>query len=408
MAFNFLDLMNRFPDAENLLQFLQSPEGGSLQVYRESPENSLVIIRYLKGSSDMENPNTRLFRSVIWDCEKNCPVAMAPVTSEPSIEQVSSELENSNTLPTPATMRVEKFVDGTMIHMFWDSCKMHWEIATRSNLYGITNFRSNLTFRELWFQMPHINMTHVNKDLSFVFVMNHPENQNVEETNDLVRTLVQAHQYENGVMTDCTYSSAMDQMLIELRRVNAKFVESYKDIKTMEEVNSFIQQMAETGSREQGLVIKEIGGQGRRWKLRNPHYKLVALLRGNWSDNKAAVLYHTANGTLNEYLVYFPAQQPLVSQIQIDLSNGVHVLYKWYCDVFKSHSTTLKDAPFRIRPILYQLHGYYLGSLQPYHQTVNWKIASSWVHTYLKPEQMVYLCGNMSLPKVTDTTQMIS
>ena len=125
---------------------------------------------YLTENMDLVD-SLGMFRSVIVDNESNKVVSFAP----PKSYKYDDLKDNDNLVCT-------EYVEGTMINVFWNKYTDGWELATRSNIGGKCkyNLDSSKTFRYMFLDaMNYIGLefADLNKNYSYSFVLQHPENR---------------------------------------------------------------------------------------------------------------------------------------------------------------------------------------------------------------------------------------
>ena len=103
----------------------------------------------------------------------------------------------------------EEFVEGTMINVFFDKnvgLLGSWEISTRNIVGAICNFykssNSNKTFRQMFIEAAmvcNLDINNLDKELSYSFVLQHPENKIVIPFSKPDLYLVAVYKIYNGL-----------------------------------------------------------------------------------------------------------------------------------------------------------------------------------------------------------------
>ena len=142
--FNLQDYVNfetLFPD--NVLNKEYAEEKG----LRVSVYKGKALLRYNKNKLNKLNIETLgLFRSVIYDINNKKIICFSPPKS-----LAYSDFAESNGYDTCIPM---KFVEGTMINIYWDSSINDIEISTKSNIGANCYFdvgKNKASFREMYF-----------------------------------------------------------------------------------------------------------------------------------------------------------------------------------------------------------------------------------------------------------------
>ena len=117
----------------------------------------------------------------------------------------------------PTQNRVEDFIDGTMINVFYDNNNECWEIATKSTIGGnihffndiknysyFENYNNNnteeLTFRNMFFEAcnsSNFDLNTLNKEYSYTFILQHPYNRIVTPVSTPVIYLLKVYKIDN-------------------------------------------------------------------------------------------------------------------------------------------------------------------------------------------------------------------
>lgn len=358
----FSSLISEYKTWTALSAYLTSDAGGSLRVYdRSTPENPFALVRYVKGKSDLSKPHVRAFRSVVWDTLENRPVSVTPFKSEDGESLPETE--------STAGFAVERFVDGVMIGAFFDRYADHWRIHTRSSLDANTRYYSqDKTFRQMFFQAaPPDTWLYLNKELSYTWMLQHPENRIVVPVSRPTVTLIQAVL----VQSDCavTINSNVPTHL----KVQAEF-STWTDVRArLSDWNTQFKHGA------QGLVVKELA-TGKRWKVRTAEYNRVRQLRGNTARRDYLWLTMWRAGNLRDYLALFPEERGPSNNLIERFKRVTSDVFHFYTDVFKARTLQKTAIPPKYRPFVYGLHSLFMETLKPAGKTVVWKTAQDYMN----------------------------
>ena len=372
----FQSLVERFPTWDHLHTFLKSEQGGRLRVDDHATEaKPFVLIRYVKGKSNLALPHTRAFRSVVWDILKNRPVSVAPMKSEDG-ESLPTTTDNST-----AGYTIERFVDGVMFCGFYDQYNKEWCFHTRSTLGGDSRYYSQTkTFLEMFQEAVTANsptdkaqawtmfLSMLDVTTNYVWVLQHPENRIVvnvprPKMDCVQRTMID----QTGKIQILGGPMPFDVMRI----VN---VATWDDLraKLTEDVRMFKYNTL-------GYVVKDT--EGRRWKIRGKAYNEVRALRGNSARRDFLWLSLWRAAKLRTYLAIYPEETAMANAV-VDkwklLSRGT---YQIYCDVFKARSMPKTQIPPKYRPFVFGLHNLYITDLKPQGKSVDWATALKYMNT---------------------------
>lgn len=351
----FATLKTTYATWPALKAYLTSEEGGSLRIEDASTaESPFALIRYVKGRSNMTLPHVRAFRSVVWDTLDNIPVSVTPYKSA-----------DGECLPAEAAgmtgLRVEHFVDGVMIGVFWDRYAQRMRIHTRSCMDGLCRYYSQTKpFSVMFYEAvgPAGLAVPVGPGRCYTYILQHPENRIVTPTRVPRLHLVQATEVDGlGGVRDVT--PAVHPLTIE-------GVTSWADLRAkMQDWNMRFRHAM------QGVVVKNVE-TGERWKIRTPEYNRVRKLRGNSPRRDFLWLNEWRNGTLPAYLDLYPEERADAEAVVGRWKRATTDVYQYYTDVFKARTLPKTAIPAKYRPLVYGLHTLYMETLKPARQTVTW------------------------------------
>lgn len=390
----FHDLIAAYPSWALLRAFLVSEAGGSLHIagdagsYHGNIENNAryynpyVLIRYIKGKSNLALPHVGAFRSVVWDIIKNRPVSVTPFKSEAG----ESLPANATATATDSTegYRVEEFVDGVMIGMFYDTYTSNWRIHTRSTLDAECSYYSTRTFATLFHEATAaIPLSTYNTDRTYTWVLQHPEHRIVTYSDRPTAICVQI----SKIHADCA---------VEIHSPSHWGAQQYAFLHTWTDVRHEIRKWdcadhvlledrfanrrpLKHGAFRQGLVVKD--NTGKRWKLRTPTYNQIRAIRGNTPRRDFMWLTAWRNGTLPEYSAIYYEERHEIHAIVEAWKRATNDVFHIYRDVFKAHILPTAEIPVKYRPLVYGLHGLYVDTLRPANQTLQWKNVCQYMNT---------------------------
>ena len=357
----FAQLIAQYTTSETLFAYLTSAEGGSLTVRdtRSDPTDSLVVVHYKKGVSDLTKPHVPYFRSVVWNTRSNRPVCAGP----PHGHKFTTE-----GLTGLTTFVAEDFVDGVMLNMFWDGAKNSWRIASRSQMDAMNTFYSKKPFAMLFFEAiaaQNLNLDELNRDYTYSWVLQHPEERVVTSTPygmPRLRLVEMARFQEDGsqcvVREPATFLTARFRETLPERHELA----SLEDVK--ERVVAWGRRF---GAQWQGLVLKNTGAGElpARWKLRTDQYDAARELRGSVAKLPFIWLERWSNNQITQYLRLYPEEAHAANAVIDGFKACTQEAYDLYQKVYRERAFPLKEAPQKYRKLLWDIHGARAGSYFP-------------------------------------------
>ena len=269
------------------------------------------------------DPLYRKLRSAIYKGDRL--VCMSPGKSVPLDE----------TIPI-GDYTVEDFVEGVMINVFYDE---DWRIATKSNIGANCRFDSPRTFAELFEdckQAVGLDYDMLNKNLSYSFVMQHPDHRIVTPiTKPSLVCVAKFHGEE--------------EFLADLFPPARHLFSSWEEAK----------EAAQRGLGK-GLVFKY---KGLRSKIRNRMHHSIEQLKQNVPFPERYIKLRN-KPQLKEYLFYFPEEKGKADALETKIQEKTQLLYTTYRDCFMFKKEKAKEHP--LKTVLYDLHTIYLQELYPH------------------------------------------
>lgn len=363
----FQQLISSYPTWESLQTFLTSPEGGNFRIVGTG---KYVIIRYVKGISNMRLQHSPWLRSVIWDTEAHRPVCVAPPKAE------------TTAIPTGDDHKynIQEFLDGIMINVFVTKENPSFlQVCTRTSIGAEGSFYSEKSFHDMFIEAlhhSHLNkktllsaLPHATKDTTSVFasfVLQHPEHRVVTRCHKARAWLVQVgFVKENGsveIMETLHPSEKLYNVMLSLFPNN-----SFKTDNDLTEF--FASYCKENGWFFQGFTFKD--NQGRRWRLRNDNYTYLRELRGSEATPLERFLRLRREGKVAEYLKHYSEDRDTFWELEGKLRNKTKEIYQAYCDVHKGHTKQFGDLSKDLQPCVFKLHAHYLENCKPKNEKIN-------------------------------------
>jgi len=312
----------------------------------EYPEDDLYLVKYVKSQSNMENLDVVKCRGMILRRSDNQLVCFPPMKSSFIPPEELSKLDFNQ-------LSFEDFVDGTMINVFYHNGK--WMIATRSYLNATCKFYSHRTFADLFNEALDFNLSDLDKNNCYSFVLQHPENRIVTKYEKPSVTLVCARNI-NGLSVNN----------LNIYQIQIELMESGVNINTpakfnMINIETIFSYMANLNYQKQGIVIKmEYNGYPVRFKVRNMSYNYVKNMRGNNKNIKFLFYNLRKSGSIKEYLQYFPEYDKGFNYYQTEIHQVTKKLFKYYHNCYVKKSESKDNIPYEFKPLCYELHGHYL------------------------------------------------
>ncbi|MEI6598606.1 MAG: hypothetical protein WCL22_06175 [bacterium] len=397
----FKDLIKQYPSWVELQKYLESPEGGLFRVVDNTEDGGVCLIRYEKGTSKMDLPHSKWFRSVVWNTKTNRPMCVAPpkATNTEFPFKALKDISDAN-------INCQELLDGFMINCFRFGDDKTLHITSRSKLNAAGKFYSNKSFREL-FEEAYVNTNNGSDDSAqnkyqdirspnssevatfYSFLVQHMEHRNVKPIiSNRVYLVHSGVVYDDGRI-EIEDSPEMVRGVPNIENiplVPAVIKSSYAQIvltdstaDAIDEVQKWIkQQLIDRDWSFQGLVFKD--SMGNRWRYRSEKYSAVKTLRGNSPNiiERFAQLY--TQSLIVRYLEYYPEDKQLIVDHMKFMDIIIKLLYDNYVDLHITKVRTADTVDKMYLPHLYSIHGIYLNQLKPNGKKVNFYEIKEYLH----------------------------
>lgn len=414
----FSDLIKKYSTWETLKSYLESEEGGLFRI-ADKDDKGLVLIRYEKGTSKMDLPHSRWFRSVVWNTHTNRPACVAPPKATSTEFPFTSFKEVSD-----AGVVSQELYDGFMINCFRIVGDESLHITSRSKLDAAGKFYSQRSFREL-FTEAYMNtigseplysesmiQDSSRQDLIppdssknevatfFSFLVQHSSHRIVKPVSrDHVYLIHKGIVYADGSISiedgPETFASKpnIENILIGVVKAKGSYAQvaakATVEIEGENEVQKWIKsQMYERDWTFQGLVFKDT--RGNRWRFRSEKYGAVKALRGNSATytERFAQLY--TQNLVQKYLEYYSEDALYMGLHSMCMEVIVKKLYDYYVELHITKVKKAEEIEKMYLPHLYSIHGIYLSHLRPNQKKVDYNEIR--MYLYKQPwQRLVFL-----------------
>lgn len=355
----FKALRTAYPTWPALRAYLTSEEGGALKVAFQNEHYALI--HYVKGTSRLELPHVRLFRSVVWDIVDHLPVSVTAPKSE----------TGESFPPSTGDYVVTPFHDGVLVGAFHCKYTDQTLLHTRTYFGGGNTFYSKKTFGEMfaeaWRNDP--SLAAPKEGQSFTYVLQHPENRVVTPVGKPRLVHVHAANVRPDGLVDS--SPVWDAAL----PFEARSHDTPADI---------LGRYRTHGPLGQGLCFLSLAAPYKRFKIRNSAYNAIRLLRGNNASLDYTWLSLWRATTLHEYLKSYPEERVGASALIQAWKTATGEVYRYYEDIFKRHTLTMAQAPPKYKPLLFQLHAQYKATRMP----IAWAACKEFMNTRDLPQML--------------------
>ena len=324
-----------------------------MQVKKYTKIGLVLVKTYSNNEYDYENnPWMRYCRGSIINMENNRVVCVPPIKS---VKRQDINLDDYDD-----TFVFEPLIDGTMINMFYH--KEQWMLSTRSSIGAKNSWDEKIKFCELF---ENINGTewysNLNKEKSYSFVLQHRKNRIVSQIMDDNIFLVEVHDMKG-----------------DIRRLEQKEFDNLSDFGIgsnilMVKENAIHYFNPDLPYSIKGFTIKR-GTSRIKWI--NPNYDYVCELKSKFNNKFLSYIKLRQEWKLSEYLKYFPEERNNYNLYRERYNIIKNKLYDAYINVNINKSIKLNEVDFPLRPLVYEIQGYYLKTKH--------KINMSYINDYMQ------------------------
>jgi hypothetical protein len=406
----FKELIEKYSTWDDMRKYLESEDGGLFRIADKNDDSGFSLIRYEKGTSKMDLPHSKWFRSVVWNTKTNQPVCVSPPKAAAQEFSFKTVKELSD-----AGIVCQELLDGFMINCFRVVGDKTLHITSRSKLNAAGKFYSDKTFRELFMEAymntsecPHYSETIIQDNSSdivspdsskgevavfYSFLVQHKEHRIVKNNeNNRVYVIHKGVVYEDGRVefedSPGTFKeqSNIENMSLETKQVSqvsgvsyAQMAARVPDNDEQSEVQKWIKNtLQEKDWQFQGLVFKD--GFGNRWRFRSEKYSAVKALRGNSPTIRERFAQLYSQNLIHKYLEYYSDEMLPMTVHLMFMNSIIKMIYDFYVDLHITKVKKATDIDKMYLPHLYNIHGLYLSQLRPEGKKVNINEITMYLH----------------------------
>jgi hypothetical protein len=396
----FKDLIESYPTWDDMRKYLESEEGGLFRIADKNDESGLCIIRYEKGTSKMELPHSKWFRSVVWNTKTNRPVCVAPPKASSQEFPFKTLAEASD-----AGIVCQELLDGFMINCFKMAGDETLHITSRSKLNAAGKFYSEKSFRDLFMEAytenGSINICSPDSSTNEVavfysFLVQHKEHRIVKPIDSTkIYTIHKGIVYSDGIVSfmdspNMNDGAEVTNIPMEQKAPKGSYAQIAARVADNDSEQSEVQKWIKNILQEkdwqfQGLVFKD--ATGNRWRFRSEKYAAVKALRGNSPTVRERFAQLYSQNLLHKYIEYYQDESVHMTVHLMFMSGIIKMLYDMYVDLHITKTKKAYEIDKMYLPHLYNIHGLYLSQLRPAGKKVN--IAEITLYLHKQPWQRV-------------------
>ena len=348
------DYLRNFNSINNLCENLDK-----LHIsYKIYDSNKLMLLKYDKENSDMNNPIVRCCRGILISTENN----IFKIVCSPPQKSDRLDLNLEELIENWAGIKIEDFIDGTMINLFYHGsenetdCIDNWNISTRSCLYATCNWYTDKQFKTMFEEAVKnnpINYETLNKKFTYTFVLQHPDNRIV--TKYIKPNIVLVNLYDIENIENINLEKYITDYLNKYDTFPWNVPKNYK-ISSFDSLNCMLEKME---YQQQGFILKY---NNKRFKIRNIFYEDVKKLRGDTNLIELRYIQLRRNKRIKVFLNYFPEFNATFRNLENNIYKITNEIYNLYQQKFIKKEQII--IPEIYKDIIYKLHGIFINFKQ--------------------------------------------
>lgn len=345
------------------------------------------ILKYTTGSLKCDELETiGLLRSVVLDQYGKVVAYSPPKCIIASPNEFNERFSDDKII-------VEEFVEGTMINVFYHKPNgqedgADWDIATKSCVGANIVFHSlpptlpqaqdqeqeqdqaqdqepKKTFRRMFLEcMNHVGLdfSALQKDCSYSFVMQHPNNHIVRHTTEPALYLIAVYKTDNESLV--VEEQCRDEHLCKINASTKTLIRlplQFTDVglSELKEIYTSLNSPYDFP----GLVCRE-RITGARFKFRNPNYERIKNLHGSEPKLQFQYLSLRHQNKVKEHLKQHPEHREAFQKFKDQLHAYTNQLFANYISCYVKKERPLGQFPPEFKTNMFRLHERYLNELR--------------------------------------------
>ena len=333
-----------------------------------------IVVKQPYGSPECTGPlYWKMYcRGAVIDTTSHRVVCLPPVKAQTGTTTMSTDSE------------YQPLIDGTMVNVWYSSPEKGWTISTRGEIGGRNKWmKTSTTFREMFEEcLDNEVIETLDKSCSYSFVMRHKSNRNVSPVFTNEAYLVEMYRFKDGLIERVDHSEYPSDpriLKVETTRDSRAFLDIHGNPNLPPMPYHF-----------KGYTVKA-GNQ--RYKCVNPLFERVQEIKGCSNNLNLNFLTLRKNGTLKEYLRYFPEHQYKFNEYRDTLHKMSNDLYTTYKDVYIYKKREKSDIPYHLNPMIREIHQRYISSIvadpENKGKPTKWSDIKDYIHD-LPPKRLMF------------------
>lgn len=327
------------------------------RIYNTTDSNSYIIVNYDADYTCDDDTTVANYHSIILEYPSRKILSFAPPKT---VEPEHNQFFNS------PNIYASELVEGTFIHLFYDTRISAWEIASKRAVGGKYSYfyipeNRALTFREMFIEAlgypadtPLNDILFLNglsKTHSYSFVLQHPNNHIVLSIKDPKVYLVAVYEILDSSVTFISPTEYEEWPMLDVPAILFPRNYSMQDKTAMDLIQTHASIHSPISS--MGIMFTNIEN-GQRVSIVNPTYSEVAEIRGNHTNLQYQYLCLRRIGKVMQFLNYFPQYKSYFFKYRDQYETFITNVHQSYVSYYvKKQGTFISPKYF---PVIYEIH----------------------------------------------------
>ena len=387
-----------------------------------TPKKLYYVLNYNNLGLSFNDTNTLKYRSVVFSFPEKIPLSFSPPKSLPwEYFTQKHSIITDTTLKTTPFVYMNEYIEGIMIHLFYDYRIQSWEIATHGAVGGKYGYYGNLSknafenkyhtyFHEMFLDAFRMNsatldinsipfLEYLHKDLCYIFILQHPKNKILLNVARPVLYLIRIYyMYSNGV--EFISPKHYENWCIFRNMIGVVEFPKRHEFNSIAEIEAFFDSESLTRNTKiiPGIVIThEITGE--KSVVHNKHYDEMKKNKNIQSLVKYQYLCYRRMGQVNEYLASFPKHKKMFYAVEQKYEDFITIVHQCYINHYVKKCKAVDGATkydTKYSSHIYLIHKeIYLPQLrEKKRQGTRASVTRNMVSDYfdkMEPREMLYL-----------------
>lgn len=340
----------------------------------ETPQQSYIVLNNNEewnSDSEWKTDSLDHYHSIILEYPSRRLLSFAPPKNQ-EYTDINDYLSFYRDIDSQQNIYTNEFVEGTFIHLFYDSRISSWEIATKRAVGGNYSYfhipgKESITYKQMVIEafretidmsfndLPFLD--YLSKNHCYSFVLQHPANHIVIPIYIPKMYLVSVYEIDSDKNTATFISpieyqswSIFDNLRDGIIYFPKRIVSSEKEdyIKLIQNNVSI-----HTPYTQMGLMMTNLT-TGKRCSIINPNYEEMCKIRGNHTNIQYQYLCLRRINKVLQFLKYFPQYKSLFYEYREQYENLLTNIHQSYISYYIQKNGVFISKKYF--PIIYDIH----------------------------------------------------